>query len=190
MTSLMLDIETLGVNSRAPVLQIAAILFNPLTGDCIEESAFNYHLTLEDQFNNGRIADASTIAWWMQQSDEARAAVFGTKEFPAIRMDTSFALGQLANHFKWEGLDVWAKGVTFDIGMVGSLYEEDTLVQWTAPPWQFWRVRCMRTLSALGCDEAMNSVEKPAGFIAHDALSDCRLQAKQVYAALKFLGRA
>ena len=67
--NVMIDLETMGVNNNAAIIAIGAVAFD-------FEGNLGYHfyqtITLQSSVENGGIMDASTVLWWMRQSDEAR----------------------------------------------------------------------------------------------------------------------
>ena len=67
--NLMIDIETLGVKTDAPVISIGACFFDK---DGIKEK-FYAVLDVEQQIDSDlRKVDASTIKWWMGQEGAAK----------------------------------------------------------------------------------------------------------------------
>lgn len=71
MSHIMLDLETMGNGSQAAIIAIGAVAFD-LSGI---KDRFYTQVSLESSVRAGLIADPSTIMWWMQKSDEARAAL-------------------------------------------------------------------------------------------------------------------
>mgnify|MGYP006408929027 CR=1 FL=1 len=68
---IMIDLETMGTRPDAPIISIGAVAFDangPL-------DSFYAGVNLGSSVNSGAKIDASTVLWWMQQSDEARAAL-------------------------------------------------------------------------------------------------------------------
>ena len=68
---IMLDLETLGHNYNAPIIQIGVCVFNR----DVVISTFYRTIDFEDLQNYNFTVDYSTIKWWMEQSNEARASV-------------------------------------------------------------------------------------------------------------------
>lgn len=78
-----LDFETLGVNSRAPIIQIGAVAFDNLAlGETFESP-------VAPDFTK-RVADMSTICWWQDQDLEARG-VFKRKGYTQYKAVHKFS---------------------------------------------------------------------------------------------------
>ena len=68
---LMIDIEAAGKSTSAALLSIGAVFFDPATG-VLGETFYQPINLASSQYHGGQV-DASTIGWWVQQSEEARA---------------------------------------------------------------------------------------------------------------------
>ncbi|MGC8159713.1 3'-5' exonuclease, partial [Salmonella enterica] len=68
------DLKAMGTNPDAPIVSIAAILFDPQTGE-IGGAIFYVVISLVDAMESGAVPDGGTIEWWLQQSGEARSAL-------------------------------------------------------------------------------------------------------------------
>ena len=76
----MIDLETLSTAADAAILSIGIQPFDP-RGEGIDPAAgLVIHVDLQACMNAGLRVDASTIMWWMTQSDDARAALVDLKE--------------------------------------------------------------------------------------------------------------
>lgn len=173
MTHVMIDLETLGTGMNAPLLEIGAVRFG-ITG--IGES-FSALIDLDSCFDLGARADGGTIAWWMQQSDQARNHVTGG----LARKDITRALNEFA---QWLGYapdpKVWSNGANFDIPLI----DQWNRIAKVPTMWKFWNARDTRTLfEAAG-------YRPPKRVTAHTAVADATVQAEDVIAAWKKLGIA
>lgn len=78
---LMIDIETLGGLPDGFIAQIAAVWFDPMLPLDAGGTGANYSQKIRA---TGRISDGvidyDTVAWWLRQSKEAQAAVFGPED--------------------------------------------------------------------------------------------------------------
>lgn len=83
MKNLMIDIETLGNKPNSAILQIAAVSFDPTSGEMGNE--FSVNISPKSCEKLGMKIQASTVEWWMQQSDEARDEVFYAKCKEALK---------------------------------------------------------------------------------------------------------
>lgn len=164
--NLMFDIETLSTTHDAIVLSVGAVLF---TKEGIVDK-FYVNLSMKEQLEKGRTISESTFYWWMQQSQEASAAV------AADVFGVHAGLGQLMHWLKhtcqvdMKYLKVWGNGAVFDNVIMRDLlnsygYSNDHL-------WKFWNDRCFRTYVA------ENRIEKVKPTVAHDALADAEAQAQ------------
>lgn len=174
-TDVMIDIETLGLNNTAPVVQIGAVAFNRYTGDRVTE--FFSRINLQDALNKGDI-EGDTLVWWLRQSEAARESLAGgPTEFTAEAVSrlSDFYMRAVAAS-RDEDLPVWACGPVFDIGKLERLFELcDEQI-----PWAFYAIRDTRTiedLSPVNRQQALALIGwDRSKETAHDALSDCRYQ--------------
>ena len=165
----MIDIETLGTKSNCPVISIGAVAFDLTT----IHGSFYTALDVEEQIDSGkRIADASTIKWWMGQSGAAKT-VF--KENPE---DTKFGLQQLALFLSsFDDFYVWGNGATFDITILESIFDSYGV----EIPWKYNRIMDQRTIKRfLGKDVKL----KREG-VYHNAVDDATTQAKFIQECLR-----
>ncbi|WP_370608015.1 3'-5' exonuclease [Citrobacter meridianamericanus] len=70
MKHLMIDIEGMDEKSTAAITAIAAIFFNPETGDV--GKTFYRRISLYDAMSNGGTVSAEAIEWWLRQPSEVR----------------------------------------------------------------------------------------------------------------------
>lgn len=73
MNHLMIDLETMGNKPNAPIVSIGAVFFEPSTAELGAD--FYRVVSLKSAVRGGAVPDGDTILWWMQQSEEARAAI-------------------------------------------------------------------------------------------------------------------
>ncbi|MFA1278360.1 3'-5' exonuclease [Klebsiella quasipneumoniae] len=176
MNHLMIDLETMGNKPNAPIVSIGAVFFEPSTGELGEE--FYRVVSLKSAVCGGAVPDADTIMWWMQQSEEARAAIC---DKDAISL--SAALIKL-NHFIRDYADsgkvqIWGNGATFDNVILRASYERDDI----PCPWHFTNDRDVRTIVELGRAIGINPRRDiPFEGDIHNALADAKHQAKYVSA--------
>lgn len=173
MKNVMVDLETLGNGSNSVIVSIGAVEFGP-------EGLGREFYTLvnpESCIKVGLQMDASTVMWWMDQSDEARAALSDSGAKP---------LGNaLLDFFEWypQGAGLWGNGATFDNVILSNAYRVSSL----AKPWTYSADRCYRTLKSLHPE--IKGVALP-GEIAHNALADAKYQARHAVELLNTLGVA
>lgn len=162
MTQVMIDLETMGTQSNAPIISIGAVEFDR-TGIISE---FYSVIDLKSAVDGGAVMDPRTVIWWMEQSDEARAALTGSGE-PIERVLDRFAVWMA--RFEAEG--VWGNGAAFDNVILAEAYKRLDMEQ----PWPFWRDRCYRTLKSMYPDVTIMR----AG-THHNALDDAKTQANHL----------
>jgi len=159
----MIDLETMGTRPDAPIVSIGAVAFN---GAGIGNE-FYRNVDLKTSVAGGGVIDPDTLMWWLQQSDEARAAL--------MVADTAltYALDDLA---KWMpiGVDgVWGNGASFDNVIMSESYIRAGI----ARPWPFWKDKCYRTVKGMYPDVALER-----SGTHHNALDDARTQAEHLIA--------
>lgn len=157
MQNIMLDLETLGNNANSVIIAIGAVKFDK--SGLGEE--FYEVIDAESCVQVGLTMDTSTVMWWMQQSDEARAA-FKRK---------GGSLVNALNRFKsFCGAEdkVWGNGASFDNTILSNAYRKAL----TEQPWKFWNDRCYRTMKSL-----YPQVKMARQGTYHNALDDAKSQA-------------
>jgi hypothetical protein len=171
---IMLDLETLGTRPGCIVLSIGAVAFDRHSGGIISE--FYRVIDPESCIRAGLTSDPQTIAWWVQQSDAARA-IFATPRADIHHLGgvagqfQSFA-GELGNHVK-----VWSHGLTFDL----PIWEAASRAVLVDVPWHHWNARDTRTVYDLTGFNPM-SITREGTY--HNALDDARHQVRCLVAAL------
>ena len=160
----MLDLETMGNGANSAIIAIGAVAFD----DMGINSRFYEQVSLASCVSIGLECDASTIMWWMQQSDEARSAFRDNDKANHI-------CGVLARFAKWfvdvGGVEVWGNGAAFDNAILSNAYRKSGTVQ----PWKFLNDKCYRTIKGLHPDVSLERVGTH-----HNALNDAESQAKHL----------
>lgn len=164
----MLDLETMGNSAQAPIIAIGAVEFD---ANGLGHTFYEV-VDLESSMRLGLHPDASTIMWWMQQSDEARAAF----KRPGVQL-----VEALTNFANWlaPNVELWGNGAAFDNAILSSSYRAANLMQ----PWKFWNDRCYRTVKAM---YPQIKLERVGTY--HNALDDAKSQAEhliQIWKAAK-----
>ena len=171
---IMIDLETMGTRTSSAIIAIGACVFdiNGIHAD------FYTTVSLADNLRVGRTVDASTILWWLKQSDAARAEFSGDCDvslYQALRQ-----LRELCNQLYIDG--VWGNGSDFDCAMLADAYQQ---VCGEPTPWHFATTRDLRTLRALAPDVP----RIPFDGEKHNALADARNQALHAIEIMKYLRR-
>ncbi|EHJ8036239.1 3'-5' exoribonuclease [Escherichia coli] len=170
---LMIDLETMGTNTNAPIVVIGAVFFDPQTGEI--GPVFYIVISLTDAMNTGAVPDGGTIEWWLKQSSEARAAILTDQ----VKLkDALSRFREFINEYSDEKLvQVWGNGATFDNAILRTSYEHLDI----PCPWRYYNDRDVRTIVELGKAidfDARTAI--PFEGERHNALDDARYQAKYV----------
>jgi hypothetical protein len=169
----MIDLETMGTEAGCAILSIGAVLFDPVSGE-VSPDSFYEAVSLKSCVDIGLTVDAGTVLWWMQQSDDARAAA--SAGVTLIQR----ALVDFGAWFESKGAQfLWCHGATFDAPIMSAAYKAALL----PVPWKFWDVRDTRTIY----DLANVRPDRSAG-THHNALDDAKAQALAVIEAYRKLG--
>ncbi len=177
---LMIDLETMGTNTNAPIVVIGAVFFDPQTGEI--GPVFYIVISLTDAMNTGAVPDGGTIEWWLKQSSEARAAILTDQ----VKLkDALSQFREFINEYSDEKfVQVWGNGATFDNAILRTSYERLDI----PCPWRYYNDRDVRTIVELGktIDFDARTVIPFEG-VRHNALDDARHQAKYVTATIQKL---
>jgi hypothetical protein len=157
----MIDLETLGTLPDCQVLTVAGLKFDPnAVSKPVDE--FYFKLNIDEQYS--RSISESTMAWWEKQPEAIILDAFSENDRTPVKDMLLFLR-------KWAvGVDAfWSQG-TFDYVILENLYREHNI----AHPWAFWQIRDSRTVFKLLPEDP----RKKEKFAAHNALEDCRVQAR------------
>ncbi len=166
--NVMLDLETLGQRPGAVIRAIGAVKFS--AAGLGEE--FYRRIDAQSCVDSGLQIDASTVMWWLKQSDAARAEMTLPGDHIAqVLVDFSRWLDPLENE-----IVLWGNGSDFDNAILAEAYHATKFEL----PWSFWNNRCYRTLKSLFPQRQ----QKSQCGVKHNALDDARSQA---WHAIEFL---
>ncbi|MFI8416920.1 3'-5' exonuclease [Serratia sp. NPDC078593] len=171
MHHLMLDIETLDIKPSAVILVIAAVFFDPKTGELGAEfeTAINCQ---KDQPE--RTMSLDTVAWWAKQSDEARKLAFGGSDSLKRALTN---LSQFIHINSTATVKVWGNGKEFDCTILEHAYQQLAI----SCPWNFWDTQDVRTVITLAELHGFNPKKtRPFEGTPHRALDDAKHQARYV----------
>lgn len=172
----MIDIETLSLDSDALVLSVGAIEFHcslpedqgPWYGD-----EFFATPSIIEQLLLGRSVQQGTQMFWKNQDRAVQDHWAG----PAVNQ---IKVGEMLTnlyHFVEGAPRVWANGSVFDIGILESLYKQFKI----AVPWKYNAVRDARTAYDLMPDNVRTFNGPVHECIAHHPLGDCRSQIMRLW---------
>jgi DNA polymerase III epsilon subunit-like protein len=176
-TDLMIDLETLDTTPTSTILTIGAVKFDPFGDDVNNPKCekFYVRVDLDSCDALGLTVSPQTIEWWGQQDPKAQEEAFD----PTGRISITEAMNQLYK-FSWGAKRIWSHGAAFDVPICEHVFRKIG----KAIPWQFWEVRCTRTLFDLGINPNRPPVLK------HHALEDAWNQAVGVQNVLNTLKTA
>lgn len=169
MNNISLDLETMGQRPDAAITAIGAVEFS--LEKKILGREFYVVVDLNSAMRSGGTVDASTILWWLRQSDEARREFekSGLMLPQALKGFTHFLTGFYNTSFFNDKVCVWGNGAAFDNVILRSAYERLDMT----PPWSHKNDRCYRTVRA-----ACPKVEFTPSGVKHNALDDAKNQAR------------
>lgn len=175
----MIDTETLGRTPGSVVRSVAAVEFNPQTGETGRQKVWKIDLT--DSIRYGFKVEASTLKWWMMQSDEARREFVEGAETPLEDFLEDF-MQFIAATDEGNDFTLWCLQLDFDVAMLRSMYSWYNLNVYRCDeevlPWDFRKVRDVRPYM-----DALDSAGLLPPKVAdrHTPLADCLAQINCVH---------
>lgn len=163
MTNVMVDLETLGREAGAAILSIGAVTFDR---EGVHDT-FYRNIDLETCEQAGLTVETSTLAWWLDQGEEAQDVLRGGGNLED-------ALNDFADFYD-DAEEIWANSPSFDCEILGHAYDALGIEQ----PWGFREERDYRTLR-----ELPGAVWVDRQGTHHNALDDAKHQAKKVVLTL------
>ena len=169
----MIDLETMGTAPGSAIVAVGVVAFD---AEKIHDT-FYETVSLESSVAWGLTVDASTVMWWMQQSDAARAEILEPlSQSLHSTLDTMCKWMRLPT----DGISgVWGNGATFDNVLIRVAMEKTGVT----PPWKFWQDKCYRTVK--GAHPEIDIVKEGT---AHKAIDDALSQAKHLMVINKAAG--
>jgi DNA polymerase III epsilon subunit-like protein len=161
------DLETLGNTSQAPIVQIAAVLFDN-QGNILKSIDLKADLETLPQ---GFVVDFSTLKWWFEQDDRAIKSVMTTGTLGHKVMCKEFM--KWVQEIKKEygkNISYWSHA-TFDPPILANNFK----VAGVYNPIPFRAHRDIRTLTHFA-----GHIEVERKGIHHNAIDDCLFQAEYI----------
>lgn len=173
-THYVLDLETMGKGPRAAVVAIGCVRIEQLS---ITGSIYR-RVSLETSLQASLQVDASTIEWWLQQDEAARAELHkpGAIHLESALEDLADFMGVSPDAPTSKNILLWGNGSSFDNVIVGNAFDACGIQR----PWMFWNDRDLRTLLALYPE----AKALPFEGTKHHAEWDALHEAKQLLMAL------
>ena len=167
----MVDLETMSSRPNAAIAAIGAVAFD-MKNLTLGET-FYTTIDLESCEKLGLHFSASTVSWWMRQGDQARRDVLAGQQSNLSMAVADFSSWLCQYCVPKKNLKIWGNGANFDpVIMESAYYAADEPV-----PWEFWGVRCFRTLKGLYPNITMDERKGTH----HNALDDAVHQAEHIF---------
>lgn len=174
-THVMLDLETMGNTSNAAIVSIGAVVFSPVTGALGADFEVVVNLNSSAYYSD---IDASTVTWWLTQSEEARSIFLRDTPKSSLK-DALLELNQwFADLGDAKDIQVWGNGSGFDNVILMNAFKATRI----KPNFTHWNDRDVRTIvemgrSILGINPKETMTREGTH---HSALDDAKFQAKYV----------
>lgn len=185
---IMLDLETMGTKHCPPILQIAAVTFDPISPIGII-SKFNAYISLANNIRAGLLPEPETMEWWNKQSSEAKQQVLEASNRSQLSLfDACYSFKNWIEDVKNENnadyLGVWGNGSLFDIRIMNDVFGKLNI----PIPWKYNEDRDMRTIVDIANTlTGFDHKSVPFEGTAHNAVDDCQHQIKIVQECYKRL---
>lgn len=169
----MIDIETLSTSKHAAVLSVGVAVFDD--NQVIDTNGWAVDMAAIDGDIN-----PSTLAWWMKQSEEARAFSFGGKHH-------QLSIASELRPYIADADEVWANDPDFDLVILQHWWERmPRLGVW---PVSFRKYRSVRTMTMLAKRYHIATEHVWNGVTAHNPIDDAASQARAVIEVFQSLDR-
>lgn len=169
---LMIDIECMGKDDNAAVVAIGAVFFDLPSASL--GPTFLQTIHLGSAVAHGGTMDASTVLWWLGQSDEARKGIrFGGRAIDVVLDEFAAWVAATCRH---ADVRPWGNSAAFDLPKIRTAYER----LGKPAPWYWTQERCFRTVRNLNPQVAYDPKTKGDG--AHNALVDAIFQTEHLFA--------
>lgn len=166
MKHIMVDIETLGTGSQAPLFQIGYCTFN-IKENTVDDPTVLHVDLLDVILQTGFAPELDTIAWWRRQEyDPAVRENYGLQE--ALDIFSSFM--DTVDGF------IWANSPSFDL----VILEQHYIATGGVKPWSFRKEVDMRTIKWLHDELPYPQANFVEPSERHNAGADALAQAENV----------
>lgn len=171
---MMIDIETLGKSAGCAIRQIGWAVFQKASSGVLASGK----IIIDPQscFAVGLQANWDTIAWWMNQSANARKSMTEGEGVPL-----PVGLEELQSIYMEHGVDgcTWAKPPNFDLSILQFCYD----IMGMEVPWVHYKTRCVRTIF----DDAQFDGRRYQPEVPHDAQYDAIAQVENLQHAWRII---
>ncbi len=134
----------------------------------------------------GFTINAKTLYWWLERSDEARAAICQENKTDIVTMCTDFKNWLLSIDDSGQKLRLWGNGASFDNAIVRHAFRQCG----NHLPIEYWNDRDMRTILGFYPSTLQAQYRKDTLISGthHNALDDSKYQVKYCTHILNELG--
>ncbi len=160
MVDLMVDLETMGNQFDACIVQIGACFFDPRNG--LIGGKYYTNVDLQSCIDVGLSVSGDTVYWWLQQNEQARKSITTGKKIPIEKAMKQFA------KFAKDAKRVWSHS-GFDFAIIQTAFQKTKIKS----PFHYRAPKDLRTLTYLA---DIDTKDFPRVGVEHDALSDCVYQ--------------
>lgn len=188
---IMVDLETLGLNSDSQVMQISAVSFD-ITGKVYDIEVFNQYINIFDKLFQFNKVDLNTVDWWIKTDvDLFMGIIEKCKNSDKNEYEVLEEFKDYINNFykEYENVYLWSNGISFDIKILKDKMNSYGINL----PIKYNSERDVRTIVDFNCCE-LNISEKDfrkqfevKDMVKHDALNDCFTQIDWVVSSYKNL---
>lgn len=176
MNHIMVDLETLSSKSNAVILSLGAVKMDLVNFKLGPE--FYKIISPGSQLQSH--IEASTVLWWEEQSDQARAVLRASKHAAHITVALSEFSAFCNNGVGANDLVIWGNGATFDNMILRHAYEAYVGIPY---PTNYKHDLCFRTAKRL---LRLSYPVKGKG-VVHNALDDAKTQAEMLVRGMEAL---
>jgi hypothetical protein len=191
MNNLQVDIETLGLDRDAIIIQIGAVLYSD---DFTEWATFDRSINIDAQEEAGCTVTQSTMDFWEKEIKEGRVSeerekyLFASENYPAE------VAGEFSRWLSEQGeFRIWTNHLLFDAVKLDHFMEKFGAAPFTSST-RYNRIEDLATLKyaafTINPDEAKRQSDMMyADFDGnqHDAVDDCRFQMRMHHMYLSIL---
>lgn len=181
----MVDLETLSVESNTQLLQVSALAFDIDNG----QELFTFDHVIDISHEKAMQVSGSTLAWWLKTDKDLMATLVqrgieGGEDEATVLKQFSLFFETLKKIYPGVPIYLWGNGINFDNRILREKMDPY--------PISYQNDRDVRTLVDIYCTISGKDYYhylKPkflAGKTAHNALDDCRAQAEMVVFCLDY----
>ena len=188
------DLETLSLEVNTAIVSIGCVVVD--IQNLFIKSKFYRICDAQEQINNGRITDDSTLGFWEKQKEQSPLAYkemqtaclaycLPTESYKVIPLKK--ALSELSDFLSWCSMDtlqLMGNGPEFDNAILSHAYKH---CGFSELPWKYWNNQSLRTVLWMGENVLGINPKNDIPFkgTKHHALDDAVYEAELLIAVLK-----